>query len=154
MREQVKADWRTLSAGRALDRVVAERLGWKMVIRTEDDIDEWWVVRGEIEAELLGKVGDFDSDDALWVQAFTTYECANDSALPHYSTDASAALALLQGIGLPWMLAEEPDTPFIRAFIGERNDDPERMYYHAATGAANTPALAIVRAWLAWKDEQ
>jgi hypothetical protein len=139
------SDWRTLEAGRELDRVVAERLGCKIVELDLPGATQWYAVFGpngepKIRVTAFGKRNEWPAYDM-------------EDAWPAYSTDANAALALLTSTGCPWMVVSEPEElSGYRAFIGESRDDPEHMYYHGTNEGGDTVAIAIVRAWLAWSE--
>jgi hypothetical protein len=160
------SDWRTLEAGRELDRVVAERLGWKIeqdevVYHTDTRSHDCATFPGDkvykgrhnawIVYDPTGKRQGwcYAHDDKPWF-----IEALLDHAdVPAYSADANAALALLTSTGCPWMVVSEPEgLSGYRAFIGESRDDPEHMYYHGTNEGGDTVALAIVRAWLAWSE--
>lgn len=148
MSEQAKADWRDMEAGATLDRAVAERLGWHIEIRTEDGIDEWWVVLSESQYNYVGQSSDFGSEDEAWARVFHTYECVNDAMLPLYSRDANAALALPTLPGLRMEVIR--GTSWLCSFIREaKRPDPD---YAVASGTGDTPAMAIVECWLKWME--
>lgn len=71
MSEQTKGDWQTMEAGIGLDRVIAERLGWKAFQNVGG------VLFGHLN-KPLGSVMDY---------------------VPCYSTDLNAAITLLPLIG-------------------------------------------------------
>ena len=125
MSEQT-VDWRALPAGRKLDRVVAERMGWTEIVEYRDD--------------------------TLFVYA--PGQRYDSEELPRFSTDANAALAL--AIDMP-----ERQSTFVLEF--DRYTWTAYLKYYADRfGAwvdgekmtANEAPLAIVRAFLTWKDGQ
>lgn len=133
MSEQATADWRTMEAGRELDRVVAERLGWRIDIENGDVYDE---------------KGDYIPSDNPYGESREIGYTENElwGRCSHYSTDANAALALYDGCRIE-LKAEPPDDWTCFLVI-------ESPVYGEWRGEADTAALAIVRAWLAWKDAQ
>ena len=134
MSEQMKTDWREMSAGRELDRVVAERLGWTDIAPRYDRFDEHEI------SPLQG----------IPPSGGTTYY-----VIGRYSTDADAALALLEGCF--YTLRGTPDSyegeMLYRCSIDGKAGDGVILPSIKYT-VAKTPALAIVRAWLSWKDAQ
>jgi hypothetical protein len=142
------SDWRTLEAGRELDRVVAERLGWR-VAKGEGEDAEWWVARreGTEDWELITQIEYCDDVDAAWIQAFRTYEGC-DSQLPLYSRDANAALpgeyVAWQERG-GWYACYE-----IQAFSGPH--DWTIKADTRLTQSGDTLAEARIKAWLAWSE--
>ena len=151
MSETTTVDWRALPAGRELDRIVAARLGFSVVQLPPRDASKrpkayvtWeykqpgWVIKGE------------GLHKNLWDVRFREEWEAWDHC-PEYSQDANAALALWD-VDYRW--AVYPAYPddydkgrFCATFPGHGDQDAGDEY-------ADTPALAIVQAWLAWKDRQ
>lgn len=113
-----RIDWRTLPAGRELDRVIAERLG---------DYTPYINVGGRV------------------IENFP----------PAYSTDANAALSLWSD-DYRWSISPtevsadfpvEDESRFQASY--PRSGNPDRSHEWA-----DTPALAICRAWLTWQEGQ
>lgn len=121
-------DWRTLPAGRVLDRVIAERLGWTLI----GFDDPFWRHRQRDDAA----VGDY----------WRTSEGARK--LPAFSTDANAALTLW-GLNSHWSLNPDANDNGVHFEGYYPYADNE---YGEMCELADTPALAICRAWLAWMD--
>lgn len=132
-------DWPQLNGGAELDRLVAERYGF--VIR--QGARGWEVTPPEYSP---------------WYPESKTVRTADevDLVIPAFSTSVDAALTLLP----------DPITTGIRFFLNHYYV-PSQLYWECVlrkqeTGSASTtlyvrrlaeaPALAIVRAWLAWKD--
>ena len=65
--------------------------------------------------------------------------------VPWYSTDVNAALSLWKSANVRFLLQFEAATKFWLAWY----DEPEHPQ-----GVADSAALAICRAWLAWKESQ
>lgn len=120
-------DYRTMEAGRELDRLIAERLGWT---ETSEHYLDPNVLVGKHPKET----------GHAWFPL----------AVPRYSTDLNAAMALLPTAdGDIWSLHYgHYGDPYTVAISRIKVAAPEYL------GDANTPALAICRAWLAWKDSQ
>jgi hypothetical protein len=129
------ADGLTMDAGDALNRVVAAALGWSY-FETESD----W------------------SDDAIvgYIEFQVTTGLAPDGErrrVPDYSRDLNAAITLIpRGQHVRFVLSSIPaeyralNAGDWEADINVGTFDSHRHY----VGQADTPALAIVRAWLAW----
>lgn len=134
-------DYRTMEAGRELDRLIAERLGYRAVERTW----RWYLLSHDVLETSL--------DEMLkrgWhIRSYPTETEAWNIDVSRYSTDLNAAIALLPTDGYTWSLHySNYDDPYTAVISGVKVDSPE--YF----GDASTPALAICRAWLAWKDSQ
>ena len=128
-----KANWREMEAGRELDRVIAERLGWSEIEQRqlwfEDAYDDGW------EQRLFGK---------------RTGESVGDDPVPEYSTDANAALSLPLG-----------EAEFFQLHVIPGGNTAARVYVPVSSRLSeaeppfeisDTPALAICHAWLAYQD--
>lgn len=135
-------NWREMPAGRELDRVIAERVGWavechKVVYPTSSSYDYYRLIGPNGEEKR-----DYDIPEAAWQDA------------PHYSTDANAALSLptadLYFIDLH---GPHSENSLWHAFI-EWGYSDEEDEYPSFRAEADTAALAVCRAWLAWKDAQ
>lgn len=124
-------DYRTMEAGRELDRLIAERLGW-----TRFDTMPTVLVEHDNHIDIETLMG--------WKNDFYYL------VVPHYSTDLNAAMTLLPTAdGDIWSLHYgDYGDPYTVAISRIKVAAPEYL------GDANTPALAICRAWLAWKDSQ
>lgn len=126
-----RADWRTMDAGREMDRIVAERLGW-----TEIEEQENWYEDPEVMAyqqiDLYGR------------------KDGSEYRVPKYSTDANAALQLDKPV-LWW---SEDDGRWLATYDAAIFGSAIELDVSPSPGEADTPALAICRAWLSWKDAQ
>lgn len=125
-----------LEAGRELDRVVAEALG--VTIRPAREVypDE---SDGMDSLYFL-----FDRDGVEIGTGFANEHNPFDSAaIPHYSTDANAALSLVSAV--PNGVVS--DFRLVLTYDGW-SISWEAFYRHHKS-EADTPALAIVRTWLA-----
>lgn len=144
-----KVDWRTCPAGRELDKLIAERLGWRVedynappresMIKTINS----WMILGPGE------------DAKYWIShshhGYVTAEQAWDALLEgsHWSTSVDAALSLVNQKGVGVTFSQYYGSPtWMAAIVDEVG---KHIYdYHRA----DTPAEAIVKAFLAWKDAQ
>ncbi len=88
-------DWRTLEAGDELDRIVAERLGWKIA---PSGID-WNVIDPTGDSWYLCSPDDYPAIDDAWDKAI-------GEDIPRYSRDANAALYLVRA---GWQITRLPD---------------------------------------------
>lgn len=135
-------NWRDLEGGLPLNQIVAEHLGWRI-----EPLSAAWVA--------------VFNADGVGVERTTAYGSKNewplydlDEAIPHYSTDANAALALPLEPDMYFSL----DVPAEHggAKCGLWNQYPRSVQRKLVEGeaVADTPALAICRAWLDWKEQQ
>jgi hypothetical protein len=116
------SDWRDLPQGRELDRVVAERLG----LITVNEAGQWQRVKERWNPD--------------WIYP------------PAYSTDANAALAL-------WADEHEQGAIAVLDFDGyswtayrKYFSEQFMQWVETEKQSADSPALAIVRAYLAWSE--
>lgn len=131
-----------MAASRKLDKAIAQKLGWSVSVEPLSGTTTLWEpnFRQHTTWGLVG-LDNAELADKAW------------DGVPHFSTSAEAALTLL---------AEMPDnyTPrLVRMGVAEqgyawkcgimRNDPP---VYEMVQEEAETPALAICRAWLVWKE--
>src|SRR5258708_948023 len=115
-------DWRMEPAGQRFDTAVAATLGY-----TD------FVISG-----LSGM---------LWGTKDDKEDC-----LPEYSTDADAAIDLLDKTDC-WILKPVPVLHPKHSYICEfYHPLPDGSVRWIARGQADTPALAICKAWLSWKE--
>lgn len=145
--------WRTME-GRALDRVVAERLGWHMkpgggVLFGKPFQTVYLVSPDGIETSL----GEHAVVDP-WKWALVSSEYADEDdhigipTIPAFSTDANAALSLPLDKGASLRLfSPDDDSPDEWEAVCCKGSSIERAF-------APTPALAICRAWLAYQDSK
>ncbi len=130
MSEQKQADWRTMEAGRDLDRIVANQLGW----RFEANVDGYFKATSP-----TGITG-----------GYYLLQRNSEHGMPLYSTDLSAAFTLFSTEpGLEWNLFSEDDD-WITCELGHWSDD-----FHddqLVMASEKTAALAICKAWLLWQE--
>ena|SRR5258708_1441045 len=132
------SNWRTMEAGMELDREIALRLGWTIKLYPG------YTAMLNPHGEIVGR-GFHDAPDGyMWSQA---HEFLN---MPHYSTDANAALTLLEG--LFWSVFGTPDQDRKTTIYRCALNSVYRDAFTAITETADAPALAICRAWLTWKE--
>lgn len=120
-----------------LDKLVAERLGWRIEQLTVHAGLSWHQVFTPDGTPILRETAYGTKN------AWPLYEL--DTTYPAYSTDANAALALIKSI--------------FRLETGRAAGDRVIWRANAALDeafwvTADTPARAIVLAWLAWQDAQ
>lgn len=132
-------DWRDLPAGRELDRLVAERAGWRVArLSGADDALALRNHRGGVEAivnPLAVASAGLAEEEWLW-------SAVN---IPHYSTSVDAALTLVAGrLTVHIESTRNPQTWQVWVADGDVFTD---------TVEADNPALAIVRAWLSWREQ-
>lgn len=128
-------NWRDLPAGRELDRLVAERVGYEIV---EDfgmgGPSYTALLPGSVVMELPRAFG----EDEAWEQV-----------TPHYSTSVDAALTLpLREHG--WTLKIVPD--FSGGLVWATITGDEGLVVSVYVLPARLIAQAMCYAWLAWKD--
>lgn len=134
------SDYSSMEAGRELDCEIATRLGW--IVEHERVV---WVDDGEGARPVVYMYGKRPKDGG--------YD--DDVRIPPYSTDANAALELPIDGGYVLDLyvtdtgyfGRKTDARIVSSLLAETTDGPAYV-------KANTPALAICRAWLVWKDAQ
>ncbi len=117
-----------LPAGRELDRALAEMLGWTVMSHEGIYV---LVTPGDRTWQ-----GGLESEDEAW------------GFVPHYSTDANAALSLpIHNL----QMLEINVCPAVMKTIARIEEAPisSRSRMNLVWQSSDTPALAIVRAWLA-----
>ena len=114
-------DWGEIEAGPALDRAVAEQIGWHVRRIVPGRQVRYQLIRPDGELE-----GTFNAEQDAWLE------------VPSYSTNLKAALGLVEGSDGEFLLRRAADGGWW-AEIGTTTLD-------AATRSA---AEAIARAWLA-----
>lgn len=125
-------DWKTMDAGRELDRLIAERLGWTDLLIDQD----WIEVDGKVEdvVRVLGV-----PPGAKWKEQVSEYSTSADAALTLFPDDTE------------WMATYSPYYgPRFRITVGTPHvlDDE----YFDVYGNGDTLALALCRAWMAWRE--
>ena len=118
-------NWRDLPAGRELDRLVAERMGYEVIDYARDVVG--------VDDDQPNPVFKPESDEHALMQVM--------KPVPHYSTSVDAALALVPGGDIAFELYRDENT-------GDWWAEFDGWYDEGSPW----PALAIVRAWLLWKD--
>lgn len=128
MADTAKVDWRKLPAGLTLDWEIAERLGWTNL---------------EFHQTLREEDGDVGMDDVILGDSPNT--TLNPQRVPSYSTDANAALSLIEDTaeGNDYLLRKLNTGWHIHAYWGNSGK---------ITATEATIPLTICRAWLIWKD--
>jgi hypothetical protein len=126
------SDWREMDAGPEMDELVARNLGWRAV--DLNDNVHGSRVRGP-NWTLISPNGERTGWGWNELQAWEHTE------LPAYSTNLSAAITLVEDDG---------DFVLDRSAIDEWHVCVHQVYF----AIAPTPALAICRAWIAWKVGQ
>lgn len=128
MTNPINPNWCDLPAGLNLDRLIAERLGWREIKRR--DIYEEGYDWGGFYPRLFGR-----SPTPL-------YPIGTD-LIPQYSTDANAALTLVKVDN--FQLEYWHGQWRAGAYLDNSSEDAGWEY-------ADSPALAICRAWLAVQE--
>ncbi len=111
-------------AGRCLDAWAAKRAGWADVDRSLMDGLDW--------------VG--TPPGGVW----------SSSQIPDFSTDISAAMGLLEG--LPYELIVRPTGHAPVPVLCEIQEWRVDQWREAGQGEGHTPAEAIAKAFIAWKE--
>lgn len=121
-----KANWREMPAGRELDRLIAERLGHPTFTEPIPESERDLYKPGITELSWMRVNG-------------------IPIPVPHYSTDANAALSLIEGTeeGNDYLLRKLNTGWHIHAYWGDSGK---------ITATEPTIALAVCRAWLAYQD--
>lgn len=144
-------DWRTLDVStpeglRALDKIVAQRLGYTVHVSEP---------HGRVCAQRFAPSGAWEK--SYFTPEYKDPEMAAWQNVPHYSTDANAALTLKAKD--PWLTHVEyaPQLWALQQITGEAEwhalfaDELPEDIHEGYT--APTPALAVCKAWLAYGDE-
>lgn len=123
-------NWRELPAGLDLDRLIAEKLG-----DTEIEEREVWVediVCGPYQKKYL--------------------TCKEHEAIPEFSSDLNAAFRLpISDLYYIALHGPNENDPLWYAFIEWQFHD-EYEEFANSRAEAESGALAVCRAWLAWKE--
>lgn len=117
-------DWREMQAGRELDRVVAEAMGHVV----------------NIERMLTNP--HFGTATKLIIEYYLNGERGASEQLAHYSTDLNAAISLING-GTSFVLSQIDGEGWQCSIIQQLG---------IGYSKAETPALAVCRAFLSWKE--
>jgi hypothetical protein len=138
----VTTNWREMEAGRELDRLIAEKVGWRFEREPYFNPESTLVYSPE-GVEMYHQSG-------IWTPVFAGEEV--HKVIPHYSTDLNAAITLANGIvefnlfkGRKVDTEGSPTDGWICTISDPKNFD---------SAWADTPALAICRAFLASKEAQ
>jgi hypothetical protein len=121
-------NWRELPAGRGLDRIIAERLGY--TVQFNENNGYYYLVRPDGTKAI-----NYGTEWAAW------------EASPAFSVDANAAIALWDN-DYHWAIFPDPDQP--GKFCATH---PCSRDYDVGIETADKPAEAISRSWLAWGDK-
>lgn len=156
------SEWRELEAGWELDRYIAELMGYSVfelnpqnaVIDRQcytlldpnkkpiEDGDDTRIFADVFEKRVpIHVIG--DDIDELWE------ESADEGFVPPYSRSVDAALALPIPQPITFFLYRTDWVEDDERWFAEIGDRPNSI-----SGFAPTAALAICRAWLAWRDTQ
>jgi len=127
MTDTQTVNWGTMEAGRELDKLIAEKLGY-----TDLQVSDWTQI-------LYGTRPTRPDDDPYRVQGGMIQE-----PICEYSTDTDAALTLIDSVKGDFHL--QSPAPNIWQCWFKVPPVPQ--------GLAETPAFAVCRAWLAWKESQ
>jgi len=122
-------DWRNMAAGHDMDRLIAERLGWR-VQKNRDGYTYLFRPDGS-------GVGNYIDAAQAW------------EGIPHFSTDLNAAFRLPVGEYTHLSCRTPLNDLGYAAFVAYDDHTTSNDYRSAA---AATPALAVCRAWLAWQE--
>lgn len=138
-------DLLTMPAGPALRRAIAEKLGYSV----RRGRGQWWIVGGQFKDGMYLCLAhpSQDTEEYAWSRVFPDeHDCELDGPLADWTTSTDAALTLFAGQDIDWSLRYSRGVyhfvvmdQLTEAFI--------------ATGEADTPALAICRAWLKMAQE-
>lgn len=132
-----------IEAGVVLDRLIAERLGYRLERRGAD----WFIViPSEPEGFYFGDGDDYPTLDSAWERAFINVDGSTD--IPRHSRDANAALALpiSEGASIELLvLSNGKALACIPLNVSSVLAEASPPFEEAAT-----PALAVCRAWLAY----
>ena len=153
--------WQLLPAGHDLDCLIAVRAGWQLVrqpcaggrackthmFALYDPNDQW-------SNDMFVHVRESD-EEAICLLWQSTPET-------HFSTDLRAAWSLLlqsamTDVSISTNIVEEegqaePVVEVILADSGENSAGEEEDYFYEGRAPLDQPALALMRAWLAWHD--
>ncbi len=144
MTDTARIDWRTATAGRALDRIVAEACGWECKLNGYGD--HWRLISPN--GDYVDEQAHFYDPEDMWLVA----------PIPAFSTSADAAFTLFASL---------PDdcTPRLVRMLQPMGDHMGHIWkgriitngldvtVDVIECEADTPALAICRAFLSWKDK-
>lgn len=144
-------DWQTMEAGKAMDILIADKVGWKIVSRPFGKQVDGYLFG--FEYNLMTPQGvllwENNADQGWRFRASDVWANATkywEPSLPDYSTSVDAALTLL------------PPSDFVLLEISGEDGEWKVSLYIGSTSkgafTAQTLALAICRAWLAWKEAE
>jgi hypothetical protein len=121
-------EWRTMAAGRELDRVIAEKAGGTVYQMSE--VDYWH--------------SPASSGGDRWE---VRHRDGRAEALPPYSTSVDAALTLIPESELGAEMIKGTDSWTVKMVFREG-------VFKGVANNVDQLALAICRAWLAWQEAQ
>lgn len=126
-------DWREMSAGRELDRFIAERLGYTGFVE-----HEWNSATRDFDDLCYTTQREYDGQD-IYLE------------VDRYSTDLNTILYMPLPEGAHLKLDIYPHVTTARIVLpsGMEHANSDALYQ-----GAPTPALAAWRVWLAWKEQQ
>lgn len=132
MTDAVTTDWRNLPAGYPLDRLIAERLGWRVVSHP----NRW------IEVFLPDGSSAFDSAVYVGQRATWRPDSYLEDCFPRWSHVTDVALTLF---GPEWQVSLFREVhPAWLVKVWRRDADPSPVFQ----AGAKALALAIARAWM------
>lgn len=134
----VRMNWRELSAGRALDKYVAERIGWRII--PSEHVHPSGRPANYVLVDEKGQ-------EIAWLDKSDDDMDRYESPYNAYSTDANAALTLWDS-DYHWAVFPDPDQP--GKFCATH---PCLRDYDVGIETADTAAHAITRSWLAFGDK-
>lgn len=143
----MSTNWRELPAGKALDILIADKLGWRIVSQpfgkyVGDQFFEFEYTLAKPDGSLLWN----HTSDQGW--RYRIDDVWNNVTgwwtprLPAYSTSIDAAMTLVDGLNY-CLNGDAPDQHECWLLIDQRD---------VGTGKAPTPALAICRAYLDMRE--
>lgn len=146
----MSTDWRTMEAGRELDRVVAERVGYTEIEETTGWFDDPDVGSRE-ETYLRGR----GADGRYSSERIPNYSTSVDAALllpfdglkGGWDGGNSLVIELSTAVQVRYMMTAAVHTPHAPTISYGGDSDFEKPYTERL-------ALAICRAWLAWQESK
>lgn len=145
-----ESNWRTMEAGPTLDRIVAAALGYRVV--NLNDSPNWKIKGASViilePGEMVGRETDYDALCKLKKKTYWNEEYAWAVVLDEkWSSDLNNAVKLWKiWPDYRWGVCPDYDDPtkFSATYPGHGDQD-------AGQEAADEPALAACRAFLAWR---
>ena len=144
------SEWQTMEAGPQLDRLIAERLGYHVEFRTWDHNGESERYGALITADGKEEVTAWDLEredpELVWEHALShNPECGGYWDLPSWSWNLNAAFTLVSEMVDQFRVGLADMGWKAEVVIWSNDKSPNTQY-------ADTPSLAICKAWLAYQD--